>query len=74
MALVDDLGVKVARCTSVIDSAIILIDGIAAKLDELKNDPVKLQAYIDELSADADKLAAKVAENTPAEPPVEQPV
>lgn len=49
-------------------SAVTLIQGMADQIVALKNDPVKLQAFADELKQDADDLAAAVAANTPATP------
>jgi len=70
MATLTDLEANVRANTDVIDSAIVLLQGLKTKLDEAiaSGDPAKLQALADELgSADA-KLAAAVVANTPAEP------
>jgi hypothetical protein len=50
-------------------SIIALVEAFAAKVEELKNDPVALQAAVDQFRADNDKLAAAVVKNTPAAPP-----
>jgi len=60
------LTAEVARNTEVDASAIALLRGLAAKIVELKNDPVALQALADSMKASSDALAAAVVENTPA--------
>lgn len=50
--------------TEVNASAVILIQGIAAKLQETAGDPVKVQALADELRASAETLGAAVQANT----------
>lgn len=69
------LTAEVARDTEVNQSAIILLQGLAAKIEELKNQPAALQKLADDLRASQDALAAAVAANTPAEeaPPAEPP-
>jgi len=64
-----DLGpltAEVTRNTEVDGSAIALLNGLSAKIAELKNDPVALQALADQLKASSDSLAAAVVANTPA--------
>jgi hypothetical protein len=60
---------KVADNSTVIDSAITLIQGIKAKLDAAiaANDPKALQALSDALGAEDQKLADAIVANTPAE-------
>ncbi len=64
----------VAANTSVDQSAITLINGLAAKIQELINasgntvDPAELQAIVDGITADNQTLASAVAANTPAQP------
>jgi hypothetical protein len=70
---IDRLKAEVAENTAVVDSAIVLITGMADKIRELADDPVELAALADELDASAAKLGAAVAENTPTPPPVEEP-
>jgi hypothetical protein len=68
----DDLKAQVTETTQVEQSAITLINGIAAQLQEAINngaDPATLQAMHDELKANSDALAAAVAANTPPPPP-----
>ena len=69
MAALDDLTAQVAANTTVIDSAIVLLEGLKAALDAAGTDPVKLKALSDSLAAEDSKLAAAVAANTPAAPP-----
>lgn len=70
----DDLTAQVAANTQVEQSAVTLIQGIAAQLAAAGTDPVKLQALHDQLKSSADALAAAVAANTPAAPPAPSPV
>ena len=62
------LEVEVARNTAVDQSAIALLTGLAQKIEDMKNDPVKLQALADEMRGSSDALAAAVVAHTPAEP------
>jgi len=62
----DTLTAAVARNTEVDESAITLLKGLAAKIEELKNDPAALQKLADDMTASSDKLAAAVVENTPS--------
>lgn len=70
-ASLDALTAEVARNTSVDQSAIALLNGLKAKLDELiaagNNDPA-LQSLADSLGTSSNDLAAAVAANTPAQP------
>lgn len=70
---VDKLRAQVEATSTVVDSAIALIQGIAARLDELKDDPVAIVALADELRADTDRLSAAVATYTPPAPPPVEP-
>lgn len=63
-AELDALTAAVARDVEVETSAITLINGLAAQIVALKNDPVALQALADSLTTSADALAAAVAANT----------
>lgn len=72
MAKFDALEAEVARNRSVDESALLLIQGIVAKLEEAAGDPAKIAALTAELAASSDALAAAVAANTP--PPAEPPV
>lgn len=59
---------QVAANTNVIQSAITLIQGLAAQLQAAKNDPTAIQAIIDTMNANDTALAQAVAANTPAAP------
>lgn len=58
----------VANATTVEQSAIEMIQGLADQIASLKNDPAALQALSDSLNAKSSDLAAKITENTPAAP------
>lgn len=60
------LTAQVTANSDVEASAVILINGLAAKLIAAKNDPVAIQALADQLKASAEPLAAAVAANTEA--------
>jgi len=68
MADLTALTAEVARNTSVDESAIALLTGLAAQIEALKTDPVALQALADTMRGSSDALAAAVAANTPAAP------
>lgn len=72
-AELDTLTQEVSENTTVVQSAITLIGSLATKIEELKNDPVALQALADQLNVNEQALAAAVAANTPTPPPVEPP-
>ena len=65
----DALTAQVAKNAEVDQSAITLLRGIKAKLDDAiaSGDPARVQALADSLGASTDELAAAVIENTPAE-------
>jgi chromosome segregation ATPase len=65
-AALDTLTAQVAANTSVVDSAVVLIGGLAQQIQDLKNDPVALQALADSLKGEDDKLAAALVANTPS--------
>ena len=62
----DALTAQVAENTAVEQSAIVLIQGIAAQLAALKDDPVAIAALAAQLDATSEALAAAVLANTPA--------
>lgn len=67
-ALVD----QVAANTSVTNSAIALLQGLNARLDELAQSgasPEEIAAVSADLRASTESLAAAIVENTPAAPP-----
>lgn len=65
MAALDDLTAQVAANKTVIDSAVTLINGIAARITAAGTDPVALKALTDGLKSEDDSLAAAVQANTP---------
>lgn len=68
MAAIDDLTAQVAQNTTVIGSALTLIQGFAAELAAAGTDPVALAALQAQLNSSDTALAAAVAANTPAAP------
>lgn len=62
----DALTVQVAANTTVEESAVTLLNGLAAQIQALKNDPVALQALATSLKGSGDDLAAAITANTPA--------
>jgi hypothetical protein len=68
MAELDDLKAAVARETEVDESAIVLLNGLKAKLDAAiaAGDPAALKALSDSLGTESQKLADAVTANTPA--------
>lgn len=65
MSAMDDLKAQVAANTSVVKSAIVLINGIADRIAAAGADPAALAALTDSLKNDDAALAAAVAANTP---------
>lgn len=66
MAALDDLTAQVAANKTVIDSALALINGIAARITAAGTDPAALAALTSSLKSEDDDLAAAVTANTPA--------
>jgi len=64
MADLTALTAEVARNTEVDQSAITLLNGLAAQIEALKTDPVALQALADTMRGSSDALAAAVVANT----------
>lgn len=65
-----DLGpltAEVTRDVEVKSAAATLLEGLSAKIAELKNDPAALQALSDQLKASSDALAAAIVANTPSQ-------
>ncbi len=58
----------VARETTVVQSAVTLLNELAQELRDAANDPAAVQALADSINSDADALAAAVEANTPAPP------
>ena len=69
MADLSALTAQVAANTSVISSALTLINGFAAQLAAAGTDPVKIKALQDSLATSDTELAAAVAANTIPPPP-----
>jgi esterase/lipase len=63
-----DLTARVATNNEVIESALVLIQGLHDAIIAAGTDPVKLKALTDSLVAEDDKLAAAIVANTPAAP------
>ena len=68
MADLTALTAEVERNTTVDESAIALLTGLAAQIEALKTDPAALQALADTMRGSSDALAAAVLANTPAAP------
>lgn len=66
MSALDDLTAQVAANKTVMASALVLINGIAARITAAGTDPVALAALTASLKSDDDALAAAVTANTPA--------
>lgn len=66
MAALDDLTAQVAANKTVIDSALALINGIAARITAAGTDPAALAALTTSLKSEDDALAAAVTANTPS--------
>ena len=62
----DTLTAQVKANSDLLDSATVLINGIADRITAAGVDPAALQALTDELKAKDDVLAAAVVANTPA--------
>lgn len=62
------LRAEVEANSSVDESAVVLLQSLAAQIEELKTDPAALQGLADKLKASTAALAAAVAANTPAAP------
>ena len=62
----EELQTQVTETNTVAASAVALIEGIAAKLAECKNDPEQIAALAASLKGSSDALAAAVTANTPS--------
>lgn len=65
MALIDDTLAEAQRGTTVGDSVLALVQTL---VNQAGGDPVKLQAILDTLKAENDKVEAAVIANTPQAP------
>ena len=63
----DNMTAQVTANSAAIDSAVVLINGIADRITAAGVDPVKLNALTTELKMKDDALAAAVVANTPAQ-------
>jgi hypothetical protein len=61
------LEAEVANITTVVDSAVALINGFADRVEAEKEDPVRVQAIVDGMRAQAIRLGEAIVSNTPAE-------
>lgn len=68
MALLDTLTADVAALTTVDQSAITLINGLAQQIKNAGTDPVALKALTDQIEANTASLSAAVTANTTAPP------
>ncbi len=68
MATLAELQAKIEANNNLTDSAVTMIQGLAAKLEEIKNDPVAIDALIASLNENNAELAAAISANTPADP------
>ena len=66
MASLDALTAQVAANRAVIDSAVVLINGIADRIKAAGVDQTALDALVADLKSEDDTLAAAVTANTPA--------
>jgi hypothetical protein len=64
----DDLTAQVAAEEDAVNSAIILINGLAAQLASIANDPAAIEALAVSLKASVASLSAAVVANTPVAP------
>ena len=67
----DDLQVAVEENTNLDNSIITLVDGLAAQIAALKDDPAKLAALAASLKASSAAISAAITANTPVVPPEE---
>lgn len=66
--MLEELKKQVQANTDVIESAIILIEGLHSKLEAAGTNEAALKELKDSLAKETEKLAASVAANTDAEP------
>ena len=67
-AELDALAAQVEQNTTVEESAVTLIQGLAAQIAAAANDPAAIAALSAKLQSSATALAAAIAANTPAAP------
>lgn len=66
MAKIEDVESEVEQLTSVVDGAVVLIQSLRDEIKAAGTDPAKLQALVDKLDANEQKLANAIASNTEA--------
>lgn len=66
MGKMEDLEAAVERNTSVDDSVVTLLNGIAQQLRDAQGDPAKIDAVIAKLDANTQKMSDAVIANTPS--------
>lgn len=64
----DELTSRVTASGDATDSAVLLLNGLKARLDAAGTDPVALKALSDALGTNTEELAAAILANTPAQP------
>jgi chromosome segregation ATPase len=67
-AELDNLKTQVASNRDLTQSAVTLIQGLAAQIEAAKNDPAAIQALADDLRAQDTALGDALKANTPAQP------
>ena len=65
MAAIDDLAAAVAAEDTVVDSAVVLLQGLKAALDAAGTDPTKLAALSADITAKTKTLSDAIVANTP---------
>jgi len=68
-AQLDNLKAKVAANTTVIQSAIVFINGLSQALRDARDDPAAIDALATELETRDQELSGALVTNTPAAPP-----
>ncbi len=75
MATLAELKEEVRQTKEVAAAGATAIRGLAAKIEELKNDPAALQELVNDLNAAQDEIGGAIAEvpsePTPTDPPTE---
>jgi chromosome segregation ATPase len=69
MASLDDIELAVTENTTLDGSIVEMVNGLAAQIEALKTDPVKLAALATSLRASSAAITAAILANTPVEPP-----
>jgi len=69
----DELQAAVEENTNLDNSIITLVDGLAAQITALKDDPARLAALAASLKASSAAISAAITANTPVVPPPVEP-